>query len=63
MELAIGIIYAIGQLAPILAPIIGPKVKELLDRGEDPRTFDWVAFYGRSTAELQADVNRRPDIV
>jgi hypothetical protein len=54
------ILGLIEVLAPLIYPDAKKKVQELLDRGDDPDAFDWVhwvKFYGRSTAELQAEVD------
>lgn len=54
------ILGLIEFLAPLIYPDAKRKVLELLENRQDPTTFDWVNWlklYGRSTAELQAEVN------
>ena len=56
MELALAILAVLQ----VLVPIITPEIKALLDRGIDPLTVDWAKKYGRSVADLQAEVDAMP---
>jgi hypothetical protein len=57
MVLALAIIGALTQLAPIIAPII----QNAIDRGVDPKTIDWSKLYGKSLADLRAEVDRQAE--
>jgi hypothetical protein len=55
MVLALAIIGALTQLAPIIAPII----QDAINRGQDPSTIDWSRLYGKSLADLRAEVDAK----
>ena len=57
MPLALAILAALQQLAPIIAPII----QDAMNRGVDPSTIDWAKLYGRSIDDLRAEVDRQAE--